>query len=109
MIRNFTCWPKNLADVLNKHWVMSPTSEAIISRDIFRTVFHESNKSARLISETLDYINGCSKFLQARDKYTDDDVEKVLSMLDEIGGIFIASKKIKRKKEILDCTKGYEV
>ena len=109
MIRNFSCWPKNLADALNKHWVMSPTSEAIIDRKIFHDVFHESKKSASLISETLDYINGCSKFLQARDKYTEDDVEKVLTMLDEIGRIFISTKKIKRKKEILDCTKGYEV
>ena len=97
-------WPKNLVDLLNKHWVMSSTTDAIISKNILWTVFRTSDKGANLIDDTLDYINGCYTDTQ----YTIDDAEKVLSMLDEIGRMFNVSRKIERKNAIQNCGTEYE-
>ena len=106
MIKSEFTWPKNLVDILNKHWVMAPATDKIIRNDIFWTVFRMSIEGAKLINETLDYINGCDVDTQ---QYTIDDAKKVLSMLDEIGKMYVQSIKTKRKNEILDCAMEYEV
>ena len=106
--KNFP-WPKNLVDLLNKHWVMAPKTDRIIRNDIFWTVYRVSDKGAKLVNETLDYINGCSNFSPRDGKYTIDDAKEVLSMLDEIGKMFNVSRKIERKNEIQKAGKDYVI
>ena len=102
-------WPKDLVDLLNKHWVMSPEKNQIIRNDIFCTVYCVSDKGAKLINETLDYISGYSNFSPRDGKYNIDDAKKVLSMLDEIGKMFNVSRKIERKNEIQKAGEDYVI
>ena len=103
-------WPDECIDVLNEHWLVDKRERSgMLQLDVLRKVYNISDDCAKLVNDTLNYINGYSEFLKRRNKYNIDDAKKVLAMMDKIVEMYTQHIKTERKNEILDCATEYEV
>ena len=103
-------WPDECIDMLNEHWLIDKREgSGMLQSDVIWEVYHISDDCSILINNTLDYLNGKSKFLNGRDEYNIDAAKKVLAMMDKIVEMYTQHIKTERKNEIQCCATRYEV